>query len=381
MAKGTSFSSTSLCIGWITVRKRADLCSTTTISLAQGLADLGHKLTLLSPDQPSAHKNKSWVHYQLRQSKKRGFQASSVGKSAVDWFQNNAYQHLDVVMIDWQVAKYVVPLLNRIGLPTVLIDRSPPADASMLGMLQWKNWKKGWKYVSNGRIASGCVVSEAHQEFIHKQFSIASEKVHVLPAGVDLELFRPKKLTKFDGEIRLVYHGRLDRHRGVLALPILALKLQSKMDCKLTLVGEGDVFDRFLDMKDDFPWLEVHPTLPHKELANLLRDQHIGLLPMPETKVWSLASPLKRSEYLASGLLVYGIEHSGHALEFTEKSWYYLTKQDSFHEAGLTWISGQNEDSIATGQASARKFAVENCSWEVSINRLNNALHLAKIES
>jgi glycosyltransferase involved in cell wall biosynthesis len=196
-----------------------------------------------------------------------------------------------------------------------------------------------------------------------------------------LDLFRPKKQTEFDGEIRLVYHGRLDKHRGVLALPILAQKLQSKINCKLTLIGEGDVFEQFSKMEKTLSWLELYPTLTHKELASVLQNQHIGLLPMPKTKVWSLASPLKRSEYLASGLLIFGTEHAGHALEFTDKSWYYLTEQDKFHDAGLTWISEQNEESIVNGKKTARKFAVENCSWEISIKQLDRALYLAKSDS
>ena len=43
----------------------------------------------------------------------------------------------------------------------------------------------------------------------------------VLQAGVDLSLFKPqpKRAT-----LTMVYHGRLDRHRGVLACAMLAQK-------------------------------------------------------------------------------------------------------------------------------------------------------------
>ena len=177
-----------------------------------------------------------------------------------------------------------------------------------------------------------------------------------------------------------MYHGRLDKHRGVLALPILAQKIQSKRNCKLTLIGEGDVFDQFQKMKEEFSWLEVYPTLPQMELAKILQDQHIGLLPMPKTKVWSLASPLKRSEYLASGLLVFGIEHSGHTLESTEKSWFCLTEQKNFHDSGVAWISNQGEESIKVGRIAAREYAVERCSWKNAIHELNQALHSSKHE-
>lgn len=375
MADGKFLTNLPLNIGWITIRKATDLCSTTTISLARGLAELGHNLTIFSPDEKTSHENKPWVHHQLYESKIRGFQASSIGRSAAYWFQNNTYEHLDVVLIDWQLAKNVVPLLSKIGLKMILIDRSPPADISIFGKLQWIGWRKGWKNVSNGNISRGCVVSEAHRRFVQERFGITNEKIHVLPAGVDLDLFSPINDLNFNGEVRLVYHGRLDKHRGVLALPILVQNLQSIMNCKLTMIGEGDVLKHLQKMKEDFTWLEIYPTLPQKELSKLLQTQHVGLLPMPKTKIWSLASPLKRSEYLASGLMVFGTMHDGHNLKTAEKSWYYLVEQENFHDAGVAWISELNKETITFGRLAARQYAEEMCSWKTAIDELNNAVY------
>ena len=80
------------------------------------------------------------------------------------------------------------------------------------------------------------MVSPSHGKFVQDFVSISDEKIFTLPAGVDLEKFTSSKKT---GGINLIYHGRLDRHRGVLALPMLVFKARAKgIEVRLTLIGE-----------------------------------------------------------------------------------------------------------------------------------------------
>ena len=120
------------------------------------------------------------------------------------------------------------------------MDRSPPADPSIFGKLQWRHWKRAWSMVDKGVFSDGFVVSEAHANFAGK-YCRRRNCIHVLPAGVDTELFQPvSKLTDLEAP-SFVYHGRLDKHRGVLALPLLVQRLRSSgKEATLTLIGEGD---------------------------------------------------------------------------------------------------------------------------------------------
>ena len=362
-------------ICWVTVRKVSDLCSTTTLSLAQGLIQSGHNLTLLNPDLSHVHENYSWTHHNLKQTHRKGFQASSVAKSAKDWFSVHHKPPIDLVLVDWQLANILVPFLQKKNYQMILMDRSPPADVSLLGKLQWRNWKMAWKYVMRGTVAKGCVVSKAHSDYIQQQFTIASDCIHILPAGVDSILFKSQRKPSIENEVRLVYHGRLDRHRGVLALPMLVQKLQNEgIKTELTLIGEGDVFETLKQISEMKSWLKVHPKMEQEGLAEILSMQHIGLLPMPESKVWSLASPLKRSEYLSAGLLVFGVKHNGHVLENTDSSWYHLVDEQDFHELGVKWIKSLNDSKFEKGSKIARVYATENCTWKESIDELNHAI-------
>ncbi|HJL97184.1 MAG TPA: glycosyltransferase family 4 protein [Candidatus Poseidoniaceae archaeon] len=364
---------------WVTVRSINDFCSTTTTALSSGLVEAGHDLILLNADTEDSHIGQKWSHVCLKQSSRKGMKASSLASSALKWFRNNKPNHIDVVIVDWPLAPRLAPTLNALGYRIILMDRSPPADVSLFGKLQWRVWKKAWKMVTTGIIGRGCVVSEKHSRFVQEQFSIEQKFLHVIPAGVDLDLFSPlKQPVKFDG-LRLIYHGRLDKHRGILSLPMLVQKLISRgFKAQLTLVGDGNAVPSLRSIQRNSPWLDLRGRMSRPEIASILSEHHIGLLPMPETKVWSLASPLKRSEYLASGLLVLGIDHSGHVLENTNSDWFHLVPQPEFHSSGVQWLSNLDQDLLDSGSREARKYSIEHFSWDNSIYVFIEALHSCK---
>jgi hypothetical protein len=143
---------------------------------------------------------------------------------------------------------------------------------------------------------------------------------------------------------------------------------------ELTLVGEGDAFSALESISANEKAVTVLPRKTREEISTLLHANHIGLLSMPYTPVWSLASPLKRSEYLASGLVIFGIDHTGHRLEQTSEDWYKLVAIEDFHDEAIGWIGQMEGSSFQRASEKARIYAVENCSWEKSVIMLENVL-------
>lgn len=364
-------------IAWVTVRRWGDLCSTTTDALARGLLEQHHQLTVFNADEPHVHQHLPWNHVSLNQSQRRGFQARSLARNAGSWFKEQGTQHrFDVVMVDWPIAGRLAPLLHSLNQPMVLMDRSPPADSGLFGRLQWGSWKKAWRLVDKGIMTGGTVVSPAHAAFVSKRCAVEKTRLFVVPAGVDLERFTPQPTS--DETLHLVYHGRLDKHRGVLSLPMLGqLLVNAGRDIRMTLIGEGDVQQALMNIATSSAWLDVQPTMPQADLGIELARHHVGLLPMPDTTVWALASPLKRSEYLASGLLVLGIDHDGHRLEHTDSSWFSLYPQSSFHRDAVAWLSELDSKALERGQKEARAYAEASCSWTTSVEVLMEALNQA----
>ena len=343
-------------IVWLSSRVLgSDLCSTTQIHLANGLVSKGHSVDFYSPGNSDAN---AFNHHSIERSSRRGFQARSVVKKLHEHLEE--INSADVVLIDWPIFS----IASKIKPQVVLIDRGPPADNGILAMLQWRPWRKAWSKANKGT-----TVSSAHSQFVTDKTKFAGESIQVIPAGVDLDLFQP---AKKDDPIKLAYHGRVDVHRGVMSLPMILAGLQLQgIDATLHIHGTGNAVERLRNI--DMDGLEVTDAIPQENLAEKLATYDVGFLPMPEHKVWSLASPLKRSEYLASGMVVCGINHAGHQVDGSGE-WLQLSSQKDFITNTVAWIKSQDRGSLSALQKESRNYAEQNLSWSHSVDALESII-------
>ncbi len=357
---------------WFTTRSMSDLCATTVDALGNGLVSLGHNVTLVNPDVKGSHSEFEWKHVAIPIQAIRGRKGYTLGKKMRMWLTHLTPEKKTVAIVDWRIASALSSTLQAKSIPWILLDRSPPADRGILARLQWPVWKKAWNLVKSSSANAGCVVSITHAKFVHSKIGIQTNKLVQLPAGVDVELFRPGIRNEI---LTLIYHGRLDKNRGVLSLPMLQQKLeQQDVQTKLILIGEGDASIGLDRISKEKKQVEVHASLPQEELAKILATAHIGLLPMPKTEVWSLASPLKRSEYSACGLLIFGIDHLGHRFNHdVQPDWIQLVPQEDFHIDGTKWIKALDEEKILTLSHESRLYATEHLRWSTSVETLEKA--------
>ena len=343
-------------IAWASSRVLgSDLCSTSQIYLANGLVNKGHQLIFYSPGSPEINE---FEHVSIERSKFRGFQARSISKNILKRIAE--LNSADIVLLDWTLWK----LASHIKKPIVLIDRSPPADRGVLAKLQWPKWNKAWS-----KAIRGAVVSDAHREFVVDFTHTPKASIGVIPAGVDLDLFQHGEK---DGPIRMVYHGRVDVNRGVMSLPMILAGLQAQgIEASLHIHGSGDAVKRLQNI--GLEGLEVTETIPQDEVAELLSKYDVGFLPMPENKVWNLASPLKRSEYLGSGLVVCGIDHDGHRIK-NSGNWLQLFTQAEFISKTVSWLQSLDRQLLTALQKEARVYAEENLSWAHSVDVLESMI-------
>ena len=184
-----------------------------------------------------------------------------------------------------------------------------------------------------------------------------------------MDLFQSRKK---DGPIKMVYHGRVDVNRGVMSLPMVLAGLHSQgVEATLHIHGTGDAVRRLKNIELD--GMEVSEVVPQKEIAELLSQYDIGFLPMPEDKVWNLASPLKRSEYLGSGLVICGIDHEGHRIRESGE-WLHLFSQKEFISQCVSWIQSLDRQSLSALQKQAREYAEANLSWSHSVDALESMI-------
>ena len=366
---------------WCTTRHFGqDLCATTQVAIINELLSLGHEVTVLGPDVPA--ETYAWEHVQLKQSSMKGRKASSLAKSIINYLKEiNLEAH--VVFIDWALVRYVSPLVERYGIRWMCIDRSPPADANLFAKLQRNVWKKAWKMVAsslkrNGKCIGGMVVSAAHQNLVRNTFSIAEDRLCILHAGVSNELFKRNNFETFETPIKMVYHGKMDRHRGILKLLLLLDALENNgIEAELSLIGSGDLDTHLSNLSKSKPKLNFQKTIPQSEIAKTLQEHQIGFLPMPNLPIWTIASPLKRSEYMSSGLLVLGIKHSGHHLPSMNNNLdsYRLFNQQTFVDDSVEQIQKwMKDDNYAKLSAEARKYAETHLDWNATTQSLVDVL-------
>ena len=351
---------------WLTGRSMNDLCSTTQQALIHGLLERSMAVTFVNADANVSLNDEGFTHVALPNQARRGLQSRTLGKAMRAWLVATA-PDASVAVVEWRVASWVVPELERRGIPWTLMDRSPPADAGLLGRLQWRGWKAAWTTAVRAG-APGFVVSKAHQAFVEQKTGHANSTV--LQAGVDLELFKPQAKRP---TTTMVYHGRLDRHRGVLACAMLAQKARLEgLEVDVVFVGEGDLVASLTALAEANAFIHVHGTMPQSELAEFIGSCHLGLLPMPKRMVWTLASPLKRSEYLASGLPVFAIDHEGHRLDGVDDAWFRLVPQEDFHLDGLEVLRSLVQQPASTD--GPRTYAQEHLAWTATVERLAGVL-------
>lgn len=337
-------------------------------------------MTVLGPDVPA--ERHEWKHVQLNQSSVKGKKASSLAKSIKNHLNQINLEGF-VVFIDWPLVRYVSPLVERNGIRWMCIDRSPPADANLFAKLQRIVWSRAWKMVAsslnrNGSCVGGIVVSAAHQDLIKNRFSIAKERLCILHAGVNKELFKPNNHEKFGTPLKMIYHGKMDRHRGILKLVLLLDALENNgIEAELTLIGSGDLDVHLSNLSTSKPSLNFLEPIPHADIGTVLQEHQIGFLPMPNLPIWTISSPLKRSEYMGSGLLVLGIRHSGHHLPTMNDnlSSYRLFDQQTFVDEAVKQIQRWIEDdNYAKLSAEARQYAETRLDWSSTTQSLADVL-------
>jgi glycosyltransferase involved in cell wall biosynthesis len=343
-------------IAWLSSRVLGvDLCSTTQINLANGLVEKGHDVFMYSPGKI---KGIQFEHIETPRSKIRGLQAFSIRRSLARKIRE--IESADVILIDWPLAS----LMKKTNKKIILIDRGPPAYRGLLARMQWPYWKKAWN-----KARQGTTVSSAHKQFVMENTNTTATKIEVIQAGVDCELFHPQEK---DTTLHMVYHGSLDENRAIMSLPSLLTEAKSAgLDIQLHLHGQGDCLDRLHAMHMD--GLEVTSRLDQKDLANRLGGYDIGILPMPEHKVWNLASPLKLSEYLASGLIVAGVDHSGHRMNDTD-GFVKLFDESDLISSIISWLQELDSETLRGLQEKARKKAENDIGWSKSVDILEELI-------
>lgn len=216
------------------------------------------------------------------------------------------------------------------------------------------------------------VNSIATRNELVNRFPIYSSKIKVIPMGVDINLFKNRKIKKpkkYSKNKILLFVGRLSDQKGLQylidSIPDIA-KYDSKV--KLLIIGEGPyekVLQERLLNSDIEKHVEFLGAMSKTEIAKYYNFSDIFVMPSLSTKTGTEALGLALLEAMASGCVVIGTNVGG--IPFSIKNNYngiLIKQKDKLELSNAIITLLKNKKNSTKLGTKAAEFARKNYSWD-----------------
>ena len=135
-------------------------------------------------------------------------------------------------------------------------------------------------------------VNSGVAKIYRKRFHADPSKItYCTQLGVDTEVFSPVNSAEKDyfrrnlglvrGDVLIGYAGRLVDYKGVpdLIETIRLLRLRTKLDVKLALLGMGPMYDYLRAKREEYLWMQLVGVLPHVRVSEFLKSLDLFVMP------------------------------------------------------------------------------------------------------
>ena len=147
-------------------------------------------------------------------------------------------------------------------------------------------------------------ISPGYKPIIMKKYQVSSNKIRIIPAGVDINTFRPLKKCTNKKKFIVLYSGAFSVAYDFDQILKAAKLLEKYEEIKLVLQGGGELLNyikrkvKLLDLKNV---QIIDKVLPRKNVAKLLNKADVLLLPLRDFGKPYLGISSKLYEYQAVG--------------------------------------------------------------------------------
>ena len=229
---------------------------------------------------------------------------SNIKKTAIEIGKSSQFDFIFTIFHPFHlVPKAAVEAAKELSIPSIVkIDDAIYEKATGIKSLQ----RKIEKMINGKTLRSGTKILVSNMDtkkIIIDEYDAKSEKISIIPNGVDLSLFdtntekNPKKI---------VFAGAMYYHRGLdVLLEAIPAVIKRIPDAKFILLGSGKEMEKLkkivLENKLENS-VEFKGWIKRDKIPENISNASIGIGPLRLTEVTSRALPIKVLEYMAVSL-------------------------------------------------------------------------------
>ena len=297
---------------------------------------------------------------------------SNIKKKAIEIGKLNQFDFIFTIFHPFHlVPKAAVEAAKELGIPSIVkVDDAIYEKASGIKSLQ----RKIEKMINGKTLRSGTkilVSNEDTKKIITDEYGVKSEKISIIPNGVNLSLFdiSTKKNLK-----KIVFAGAMYYHRGLdILLEAIPSVIKKIPDAKFVLLGSGAEMDKLKKIVSDEKLersVEFKGWIKREQIPENISDASIGIGPLRLTDVTSRALPIKVLEYMAVSLPI--IAQNGtlpvDVLE-NEKNGYFIENANDLSEKIILLL---NQPKKVESMGSKSLEMVQKFDWENVVKSIIN---------
>ena len=291
------------------------------VELANKLAELGHEITILTPElewnnkkyEPIIneniliHKIPTPSNSNLKIAARRCY--DNMRKRGIELGKINEYDFILTIFHPFHlVPKAAVSCGKELKKPVIIkIDDAIYQKSTGIKNLQRKIEKiYNSKTLQNGDKI--LVMNEYTKELVNDYYKVPKEKISIVSNGTNLEKFYSKNKKKN----RIVFSGAMYHHRGIdVLLESVPDVLKKITNVEFLLLGDGPEMKKLQEIvreKNLSKNVIFKGWVNREEIPEFLATSKIGIGPLRKTDVTKGALPIKVLEYMGSSLPILALK-------------------------------------------------------------------------